>query len=97
MKVVAKYRGGQCLSSSMTQGDLASKLKWSCCFGHEFVASPTLILLGGHWCPKCSLPPWNYGAIAEKNPFFAQVWHSNHDKKERSFYSADCYKDINSV
>ncbi|MGD0014751.1 MAG: NAD(P)-dependent oxidoreductase [Bryobacteraceae bacterium] len=74
MKAAAEFRGGRFLSSRMTTGDLAGKLRWQCAFGHEFEASPTLVLLAGHWCPRCLPPPWNYDEIARRNPFFAQVW-----------------------
>lgn len=94
MKQAAEFRGGECLSESMEKGDLKTKLKWRCAFGHEFEGSPTLVLLGGHWCPKCEAPAWNYDEIAKKNPFFAQVWYPIHDKDENNYYPADCYKDI---
>jgi nucleoside-diphosphate-sugar epimerase len=76
MKAAAEFRGGRCLSSRMTRGNLAGKLRWQCGFGHEFEASPTLVLLAGHWCPRCLPPPWNYDQIASRNPFFAQVWRA---------------------
>lgn len=74
MKGAAKFRGGKCLSETMIKGDLDTKLKWECGFLHEFMASPRLILKGGHWCETCEASPWNYDEIAKKNPFFAQVW-----------------------
>lgn len=74
MMEAAKFRGGKCLSTKMIEGDLISPLKWRCGFSHEFEANPTTVLLGGHWCPECEAPPWNYDEIAKKNPFFAQVW-----------------------
>lgn len=74
MKIAANFRGGKCLSESMIEGDIETKLKWVCAFNHEFEASPRLILKGGHWCPQCEAPPWNYDEIAKNNPFFAQVW-----------------------
>ncbi len=73
MKKAASFRGGQCLSSSMKEGDLETKLKWRCAFSHEFDASPKLILKGGHWCEQCEAPPWMFEEIAKKNPFFEQV------------------------
>jgi nucleoside-diphosphate-sugar epimerase len=73
MTAAAEFRGGRFLSSRMTTGDLTGKLRWQCAFGHEFEASPTLVLLGGHWCPECLPPPWNDDEIARRNPFFAQV------------------------
>ncbi len=92
MKAAAKFRGGECLSDSMVKGDLRTKLKWKC--GHcgaEFEASPTLILLGGHWCPECYIPQkaWDYDSIAKTNPFFAQVWYPDHDKDENNRYEFD--------
>jgi nucleoside-diphosphate-sugar epimerase len=74
METAAEYRGGECLSTSMARGDLDTKLKWRCAFSHKFPASPRLVLKGGHWCEKCEAPPWNYQEIAQKNPFFQQVW-----------------------
>ena len=92
MKQAAKFRGGECLSETMTKGDMATKLKWKC--GHcgaEFEASPALILLGGHWCPECYIPQkaWDYDSIAKTNPFFAQVWYPNHNKDENNKYDFD--------
>ena len=82
----AEFRGGKCLSQSMQKGDLRSPLRWMCQFGHEFTASPTLVLLGGHWCPECFPMPWNYDEIARGNPFFAQVWHASHSPDENNVY-----------
>ncbi len=75
MMATARFRGGVCLSPEMTCGDLRTRLRWKCAFGHEFEASPTLVLLAGHWCPHCLPPPWNYDAEAKRNPFLAQVWN----------------------
>ncbi len=86
--------GGKCLSESMRKGDLTTKLKWRCAFDHDFEASPTLILLAGHWCPECATPPWNYAEEEKRNPFFAQVWYPNHDLNECCFYDESCFKDI---
>ena len=89
MKQAAKFRGGECLSKTMIKGDLRTKLHWKCghC-GKVFKASPTLILLGGHWCPHCYIPhkKWDYCAIARTNPFFAQVWYPFHEKSENNSY-----------
>jgi hypothetical protein len=75
MAAAARFRGGACLAPSMVQGDLRTKLRWRCAFGHEFEASPTLVLLAGHWCPQCQPAPWNYATEARRNPFLAQVWY----------------------
>ena len=90
MKQAAKFRGGECLSESMEKGNMAGKLKWRCAEGHEFEASPALVLLGGHWCPKCTPMPWNYDRIAKKNPFFAQVWTPFH-KGENNYYDESIF------
>jgi nucleoside-diphosphate-sugar epimerase len=89
----AEFRGGGLVSRSWN-GDMYDRLRWVCAFGHEFDATPYLVLKTGHWCPECAPPPWNYGEIARRNPFFAQVWYTNHDKSEDDFYPADCYRDI---
>ena len=75
MRQAAEFRGGKCLSESMVKGDLATKLEWECAFGHHFWASPTLVLLGGHWCEECMPAPWTFDEQAKRNPFLAQVWN----------------------
>lgn len=82
----AKFRGGECLSESMKQGDWQSKQTFRCAFGHTFEASPRLILEGGHWCPECERRSWNYGARAKVDPFFAQVWNPLHGPDEMREY-----------
>ena len=92
MKKAAEFRGGNCLSSQFL--GMSGKLTWKCAFGHEFKASPTLVLKAGHWCPECLAPPWDYDRSAKKNPFLAQVYYVNHDKDESCYYDEKCYKDI---
>jgi len=87
MAGAARFRGGECISTAMKQGDRVTKLKWRCAFDHHFEASPTLVLLGGHWCPDCFPAPWNYDEEAKRNPFFAQVWNPLHDQDEANFAS----------
>ena len=82
MRQAAEFRGGKCLSEAMTKGDLATKLEWECAFGHRFEASPSLVLLGGHWCDKCMPAPWRFDEEAERNPFLAQVWNKMHPSKD---------------
>ncbi|MDE6428164.1 MAG: hypothetical protein K2K59_04355, partial [Muribaculaceae bacterium] len=53
MQAKAAHEGGKCLSTEMTPGNLADKLRWQCSCGHEFAASPLAVLFGGHWCPTC--------------------------------------------
>lgn len=92
MKQAAEFRGGKCLSDTMIKGDMKTKLKWECAFGHQFEASPTLVLLGGHWCPECMPLPWNYDEEAKRNPFFAQVWRPLHDEDEANVYDESILK-----
>ncbi len=95
MRQAAEFRGGKCVSETMTKGDLHTKLVWECHDGHRFESSPFTILKAGHWCPECCQPaPWNFDALAKKIPFFAQVWYDTHSPEENNFYEADCYKDI---
>ncbi len=82
----AKFRGGELLSESMETGDWRTKLRFRCAFGHEFEASPRLVLEGGHWCPECERRSWNYGQRAKVDPFFAQVWNPLHDPDELREY-----------
>lgn len=86
MKKAAKFRGGECISETMTKGDLFTPLKWKCAHGHEFEMTPNLVLKGGHWCPEELPYPWDYDKEAKVNPFFAQVWYPLHDKDENNYY-----------
>jgi nucleoside-diphosphate-sugar epimerase len=70
---VAAHRGGRLLTTDVTSGDDATRLSWACGFGHEFRASPRLVLTAGHWCPVCVADPENYARQAQANAFLAQV------------------------
>ena len=94
MRMAAAFRGGKCLSDSMTLGDLDSPLEWECAFGHRFRARPATVLFGGHWCPGCfpmpenasvaTSPRWNYDEESRRNPFLAQAWLSTHTPEENN-------------
>ncbi|OHS95895.1 nAD-dependent epimerase/dehydratase [Tritrichomonas foetus] len=89
LRQAAKFRGGHLVSNEMITGDLQTKLEWKCGTCEKtFTASPALIILGGHWCPSCIIPlkEWNYDYVAKTNPFFAQVWHNEHDINENNIY-----------
>ena len=86
MQGAAEFRGGRLLSEEMTAGDWRTKLRFRCAFGHEFEASPRLVLEGGHWCPECERKSWNYGQRAKADPFFAQVWAPLHSGDELREY-----------
>jgi nucleoside-diphosphate-sugar epimerase len=92
MKKAAQFRGGECLSESMEKGDLFTPLKWKCAHGHEFMMTPNLALKGGHWCPEELPYPWKYDEEARVNPFFAQVWYTNHTKDENNVYDESIFK-----
>ena len=82
MQKAARFRGGECVSDRMVTGDWTGKLTFRCAFGHDFTASPRLVLEGGHWCPQCERESWNYAARAKVDPFFAQVWNPLHSADE---------------
>ena len=82
MQKAARFRGGECVSGDMVTGDWTGKLAFRCAFGHDFTASPRLVLEGGHWCPQCERESWNYAARAKVDPFFAQVWNPLHSADE---------------
>ncbi len=74
MRFLANFRGGKLLSSIDDFEDLSSKLFWKCCFSHKFTLTPNSIIKGGHWCPQCEAPPWNFEEVSKKNPYFQQVY-----------------------
>ncbi|MGI9295638.1 MAG: NAD-dependent epimerase/dehydratase family protein [Pseudomonadales bacterium] len=89
----AEFRGGKLLSTQW-DGDNAAILNWQDAEGHEFQGSVNLILKAGHWSPHESAPGWDFDRVAARNPFFAQVWSSQHTSEERHFYAENCYKDV---
>ena len=99
MQQAARFRGGKCTSWSMAAGDLFTPLDWQCWRGHAFTMTPNAVLKGGHWCPQCepSRNGWDYDEEARNNPFFAQVWYTNHDVTEANYYPPDCYLDVASA
>lgn len=97
VKRAARFRGGECLSQTMIKGDWMTKLKFRCAFGHEFEASPRLILEGGHWCPVCERESWNYQNRAKVDPFFAQVWYPLHEKDEEPIVYKKIVSELNVV
>lgn len=76
---VAEFRGGSCETDDWS-GDLFRPVEWKCAFGHSFTVKPNTVLKGGHWCPECEAPDWDFKRIAERNPFFAQVIEPFKDK-----------------
>ena len=84
VRQAAAFRGGECLSESMSPGDLYGKLLWRCHAGHSFEARPFTILKGGHWCPVCcqSEKEWHWNRLARRSPFHAQVWWDHRGQEE---------------
>ena len=75
-------------------------LEWQCAEGHQFTATPRLVLLGGHWCEECmpypyqgepNARPWQWDKVAKKNPFFAQLWAPLHDENEDNVYGPEVF------
>ena len=77
----AQFRGGNCLAEDWS-GDLYTTVDWRCARNHKFAMKPNTVLRGGHWCPECAAPPWDYSDEARINPYFAQVWYPLHGKNE---------------
>ena len=100
MQKAAAFRGGKCLSKSMTKGDWETKLEWQDADGHTFMASPRLILLGGHWSPYDMPFPYNDADIkaafknqdsdilrAETADLKSIPWHWDRVAKQNPFYA----------
>jgi nucleoside-diphosphate-sugar epimerase len=69
----ADFRGGSLFSPATARGDIATPLRWRCAEGHDFAASPRLVLTAGHWCPECVRHPETGARQARMNRFLAQV------------------------
>ena len=93
LQAAASFRGGECLAVDW-DGDMFTTLEWKCAAQHKFQAKTNTILKAGHWCPQCMAPPWDFDQQAKANPFFAQVWNSDHDPEEENFYSEESIHDI---
>jgi len=74
----AKSRGGSCHSSA--GGDPAALVDWRCGRGHDFQASPRLLILGGYWCPTCApnvedTSGWDYEQTSQHDPGLASIYY----------------------
>jgi len=72
LQQAAAFRGGELVSKEW-KGNLHQPLSWVCCQQHPFMMTPHAVLKGGHWCPECIAPPWNYHLFLDQNQFAAQV------------------------
>ena len=52
INIIAKSRGGMCLSTEFK--GMNYPLKWKCSNNHEWVSTPKCIIRLGTWCPYCS-------------------------------------------
>jgi nucleoside-diphosphate-sugar epimerase len=71
LKAFAASRGGSCEAIERT--DPSQPVDWRCAFGHEFSASPRLLVGAGYWCPTCAphfedTTGWNYQAKRDADP-----------------------------
>ena len=77
LQQAAAFRGGKCLGpveeGKNGQALIDTPMQWQCAEGHEFIATPRLILLGGHWCPECFPFPYDEKAIAGLKKQLAQT------------------------
>lgn len=80
LRKAAEFRGGEYLEETVK--DIYTPARWRCASGHEFMMSVNAVLQGGHWCPECMKNSWAYPKIARENPFYAQVWNSQHSPDE---------------
>jgi len=87
LQKAARFRGGK-YDGSYWNGDLMEKVPWTCSNGHSFSARVNTILKGGHWCPLCAPPDWDYDRESQDSPFFRQVWHGDGDNA--IYTEADC-------
>lgn len=85
----AAFRGGKCISTTMEKGDWDTPLEWECAEGHRFMATPRLILLGGHWCPECFPYPYtNEKAFQmEGLPTHTIAWNWDKEAKRNPFFA----------
>lgn len=85
LRQAGAFRGSTLLSTEY-DGNPEKPLEWQCHDGHHYRMSPKLMLWGGHPCPECLPPIWNYDHQAKHNPFFAQAWYAHHSPDENNIY-----------
>ena len=93
MQQAAAFRGGKCLSKTMTKGDWDTQLEWQDAEGRAFKASPRLILLGGHWSPFDMPFPYKEEDYAKLNlstinyQLSTIPWHWDRVAKQNPFFA----------
>lgn len=71
----AMFRGGELVSETY-EGNPYKKLLWECQNGHQFEASPKLVLHGGHWCDECLKRNWEDDNFVKTSKFLSQIYNS---------------------
>jgi hypothetical protein len=87
MRVLAKERDGQCLSTEYTNSHTC--LQWQCATGHQWWATPTNIGKG-NWCPACRgrMPAEEHLALLARlaqergGRLLSTVYHNSHEPLE---------------
>lgn len=74
LRSAAAFRGGSVRAGGGPRLDPGTPVQWLCADGHEFTASPRLVLAAGHWCPTCVAQTADYERQAESNRFLAQLF-----------------------
>jgi hypothetical protein len=74
LEAFAASRGGTCEVREFS--DPAQRLRWTCARGHEFEASPRLLVVAGYWCPTCAprvddVSGWDYAEKSKHDPLLA--------------------------
>lgn len=77
----AKSRGGVLLSH--TFAGMQEEHRWRCAQGHEFDATPRLLICGGYWCDECFPSAvdergWEWERQARIDPAVARIFGSKH-------------------
>ncbi|MCH2187411.1 hypothetical protein MK280_16260, partial [Myxococcota bacterium] len=62
--------------------------RFRCAAGHDFEASPFVLIRGGFWCDRCQPPldgpgPWDWAALAETDPTLARFEPADRKKSGR--------------
>ncbi|MDE0884382.1 MAG: hypothetical protein OSB70_02490 [Myxococcota bacterium] len=73
----AESRGGRLLSPEFE--GMRKAHHWGCAFGHEFEATPWILIHGGYWCPDCfpvaeEKGSWDWDKQSEVDPLLARFY-----------------------
>ncbi|MDG2335637.1 MAG: hypothetical protein P8Q97_15565 [Myxococcota bacterium] len=73
----AESRGGRLLSLDFE--GMRTGHRWACAVGHEFEASPWILIHGGYWCSECFPSAeggggWDWDKQSEIDPLVARFY-----------------------